>query len=411
MKRLFWFALLALALGLAWWGIARALVPTVASTGVKLGNVILLVPGSASVSAESESQLTSPGSGLIQPEGYALKVGDHVAAGQLLAKIDPGDLPSLRDQANLKYEEDATLLSQDNASHGSLASEIMLQVMKDNLEFKKKELENKIIGQADLDEYTQQVAAQQATATRDRLDLETDQKIQKDLRDSFDAQIKRLEIRAPYDGYITAVNAHPGDLRTTGDNIAYIISSQLKIQAEVNQDDIAAVREGARAEIHFVAYTDKIQAIVKRVLPSSDKATQRFTVLLELSSLSTQVADGRTPNDGPQASPTPGPPIQLMAGLTGEVSFIAGEHDNVLTIPRRALFGNSVFVVKDGRVEIRQVKPGYITLTRVDLGDPHNPAQTIHEGEIVLTENLDLFRTGDRVRLAPEVKSASPPKP
>ncbi len=413
MKRLFWSCLFLLAAGLLWWGVSSALVPTVAWTPAKLGNVISLVPGSISVFPERTSQLESPDTGIILPKGFTLKEGDQVAADQLLACLDPGDIPSLQNEATIKLESIKSQLDVNNAFQGRLPGEIELGNLKRTLDDKKLDLDAGFIGKADYEELQQTYAAKQAAAVQERADLETQEKVLVNQLSNYETQLKRLEIRAPYDGYITAVFAHPGDMRSKGDPIASMISSELKIQAEVNQDDIAAVRKDERAEIHFFAYTDKIPATVKMVLPSSDKATQRFTVLLEVANLSSQVATAQSGTDVPTSPHLSDPPIKLMAGLTGEVSFIAGHHDNVLTIPRRALFGNSVFVVKDGHIEVRQVQPGYVTLTQAEIMPSDQADKTVHEGEIILTEkdSLDLFRNGDRVRLAPVVKSAGPAKP
>ena len=418
MKRLFWLCLLALALGLAWWGVSRALVPTAAWARVKHGAVTRSVPGSVSVSPERASQIASPGDGIVLREEYALKEGDTVHEGQLLAQLDPGDIPSEIKEATIKLAPILSQLDKNNSTQGQLASEILLDIMQKTLADKKVLLDHDLFGKADYAELEQQVAEQQAVAAKERADLETQKKVLENSLANYQDQLKRLEIRAPYDGAITAVNAHPGDWLSKGGPVASIISSELKIEAEVNQDDIAGVYNGEHADIHFFAYEDKIPATVKLVLPNSDKSTQRFTVLLEVANLSSQVAAAQQTNDAPMAVPAANPPIQLRAGLTGEVSFIAGEHQNVLTVPRNALLGNgagggSVFVVKDGRVEVRQVmpKPGYITLTQAEISENADASQTVHDGEIILTENLDLFRNGDRVRLVPDATSTPAAKP
>jgi len=230
------------------------------------------------------------------------------------------------------------------------------------------------------------VQAQEITAKEERSSLETQEKTLKESIHMDDYLLSQYEIDAPYHGTITTVSAHAGDQLAKGAPVAGFISRDLRIEAQVDQDDIAAVQENEKADIHFFAYPGKtFTAVVKRVLPSSDKTTQRFTVLLDLVD----------------------PAINLLDGLTGEVGFTAGKHDNALCIPRRALYGNSVFVVTNGRVEIRQVKPGYVTLTQAEILPNADPHATVSEGEIVLTENLDLFRNGDRVRVTLPPDSAA----
>jgi len=97
-----------------------------------------------------------------------------------------------------------------------------------------------------------------------------------------------------------------------GQTIARIVSLEFKVQAEVNQDDIAAVHPGERANVRLYAFgAQEFPATAKLILPNSDKGTQRFTVLLDFV---------KTP---------PG----LLPGLTGEAMFVAGQHPNTLLIP------------------------------------------------------------------------------
>src|SRR5690606_37334579 len=115
-------------------------------------------------------------------------------------------------------------------------------------------------------------------------------------------------------------------------------------------------------------------ARVDKILPTADPDTQRYSVFLEVEI----------------------DPEILVPGITGDVSIVAGEHQNTLIIPRRALFGNNVFVVTNGRVELRQVQTGFTSLNHVAILDG------LSEGELVVVDQLDTFRDGDRVRVQRE---------
>jgi len=371
MKRLFWILLILVVLGLGAWSLSRAFIPTSAYAHVTHGQVMKIVTGSVTVSAAAESQITSPENGTILPANFSLKEGQPVAAGDVLARLDPGEIPFLAKEAQLKLDQANRQLA------GKLPSEIDLARMQNDLADKKQEADAGFVGKADYAELELQVASQQALAAKERSDLETQKNVLENSLADYADQLRRLDITAPYDGSIKSVAAHPGDVLIKGQAVASIISRELKISAEVNQDDIADVHPDEPAQIHFFAYPEEVPATVKLVLPSSDPTTQRFTVLLEAAN----------------------PPVSLVAGLTGEVGFIAGQHDNVLCVPRRAVYDSSVFVVTDGRVEVRRITPGYLTLTEAEIMGNADSHATVTEGEIVLTENLDLFRTGDRVRL------------
>jgi macrolide-specific efflux system membrane fusion protein len=353
------------------WGLSRALTPSAAGAPVTRGTVIFVVSGSVTVSADSESQINCPQDGTISKSNLA--AGQDVQEGELLVQLDPGDLP-------LKRAQDSDSLDDvEKSLADKLPSEILLQNMQIALGKEKQVIDGGFGQTAQYEADQRSVQAQEITAKQERSTLETKQKLLKKSLQVYDYQLSQFEIKAPYNGTITTVSAHPGDQLTKGAPIAGLISRTLRIEAQVDQDDIAAVEENEKADVHFFAYPDKtFTAKVKRVLPSSDKSTQRFTVLLDLVD----------------------PVINLVrAGLTGEVGFTAGKHVNVLCVPRRALFGNSVLVVSHGRVEIRQVNPGYKTLLQAEILPNSDPHSTVSEGEVVLTENLNHFRDGDHVRV------------
>jgi RND family efflux transporter MFP subunit len=366
MKRstLIWLAATALAVVLLGWFVLRLLTPASAAARVTRGQAIQAVSGTINVLPESESDIPSPDSGILMESN--LKLGLVVKTGDLLGRLNPGDLPF-----HEKEDQDG-IADADQRLAGRLPSECLLDGLKQQVDDADKLRKNAYFPTSDYDKLVSDLHEAEAQAASDRADLILKRKgFVTDIALTED-QIKRLEIHAPYNGTITSVLAYPGDLLTKDKPLARIVSSDYKITAEVNQDDVAAVRRSKTAEIRFFALHNTLfPARVRLLLPSSDPTTQRFTVLLELVK----------PND------------DLLPGLTGEVSFFAGEHDNALLIPRRALFGENVIVVENGHVQVRKVKVGYLSLISAEILDG------LKEGDLVLTENLDLFRDGESVRV------------
>jgi multidrug efflux pump subunit AcrA (membrane-fusion protein) len=135
---------------------------------------------------------------------------------------------------------------------------------------------------------------------------------------------------------------------------------------------IVAIKVGQRATVRFLTYgKDQYNARVAKVLPSADSATQRYTVYLEVF-----LPEGRT----------------LVPGLTGEVSIVIAERDNAVIIPRRALVGDYVYVVDGSRVVLRKIEKGYESLNQVEI------ISGLKAGELVIVDQQDRFRRGDRVR-------------
>jgi len=86
------------------------------------------------------------------------------------------------------------------------------------------------------------------------------------------------------------------------------------------------------------------------------------------------------------------PPPNLMSGMTGEMNIIAGQRENALIIPSRAVLADRVLVVKDGVVKPRTVKIGFRNLERAEV------LEGLKEGEQVVVADQDLLKPGQRVR-------------
>jgi len=86
-------------------------------------------------------------------------------------------------------------------------------------------------------------------------------------------------------------------------------------------------------------------------------------------------------------------PEKLIPGITGEVTITVGSHHAKAVIPRRAILNDNVYVVTNGKVELRKITKGYVWLTGAEITEGLEP------GEQVIVEDLDNFRDGDRVRV------------
>ncbi|HTB64331.1 MAG TPA: biotin/lipoyl-binding protein, partial [Opitutales bacterium] len=218
MKLLFWLITILALLGLAGWGLARALVPESAYALVKHGNVIYVVTGSVTVSAAKESQITSPEDGIILLADFAIKEGQTVKAGDVLARLDPGDIPFEQADATIQLNHIKAELA------GNLPSELELIRLQKDLADKKTQRDAGFYGAANYEEDAMATDTQKALAAKERSDLETQQSTLENSLKEYDDQLRRLEIIAPYDGTITSVAANPGDLLIKGQAVANLVS-------------------------------------------------------------------------------------------------------------------------------------------------------------------------------------------
>jgi RND family efflux transporter MFP subunit len=182
---------------------------------------------------------------------------------------------------------------------------------------------------------------------------------------------EKMTIRAPFDGEISAVLAHPGDLIDPGSPIVSLITTSRIVEAKISEEDFANIRPGQKVTAIFLPYGEwNYNGTVSKILPTADPETQRHLVDLDITDIK---------------------PELLIPGITGEVTIQVGVRHAKAIVPRRALLNENVYVVKNGRVELRPVKKGFVWLTGAEILDGLEP------GEQVIVEDLDNFKDGDSV--------------
>jgi RND family efflux transporter MFP subunit len=187
----------------------------------------------------------------------------------------------------------------------------------------------------------------------------------------IEAQMQNTEIRAPMDGILSDIKAIDGELVNDGSELLTISSRRNYVRGEVNEEDVGEVKVGLKAILQMYAYRNRqFNATVTSIVPAADPETQRYTVLLDLEN----------------------PPENLLAGMTGEMNIITGQHTGAILVPTRALLVDQVWRVKHSVVEKRTVKVGYRTLEFSEVLDG------LQDGDRVVVSDQDKLRSGQFVR-------------
>ena len=325
------------------------------------------VPGSVTVQAEYEMDLKSEYPGrIVRSE---LEPGKPVKTGDFLVQIDTSKL-------ELDIEKTANDLDAQKkkvAIGSSLEGD--LENARDDLA--EKERLFKAGGLAEIDAVKARRFTKQVEQHRDLDKVEREQTLA-GLDNSLKTerlQLARMTITAPFDGKVAQVIAHPGDNIGTDAPIAHLIASKRLVEAKISEEKFANIKEGQKATVRILTYGDsQYPATVSKILPSADPATQRYTVYLTV-----DIA-----------------PEKLVPGITGEVVIDVGEHEKTLLVPRRALYGHRLLVVKNGRIESRTPEVGYTSLNEVEI------LSGVAEGEAVIVDQIERFRPGDSVRTVVE---------
>ena len=342
----------------------RFMRPVVAVDPAWVDTAVYAIPGTVTVRAKQETQLKSDVGGRVA-ETF-LEIGRKVSEGEVLVQIDTGDIEI--EINRLRNDFDAITRKIEVGSQNRYT----LIDAQENLEESERLLKRGRLSEAEFEKKKR--AVQQI---EDRIALEELQNQQQldSLENNLmvrERQKGKMTILAPIDCIIADVFAFRGDLIGAGAPIAQIISPVKVVEARISQEDMEGLTVGQKSSVRFLGYGDELyQAEVVKILPVADADTQRYIVHLNVD------VD----------------PDLLVPGITGEVSIVIDERENAIVVPRRAVIGNEVYIVKDGVVEVRTVTRGFVGLNKVEI------LSGVAEGELVVTSNYDRLRSGDRIRI------------
>ncbi len=354
---------LVLAGGAVAWLLAQKPAATVAV--VHRGQAVNAVPATVSVRADYAMELRSENGGRVKSS--TLVVGAQVHAGDVVVQIDDTDLQI--ELERLTNECDAARQRQTTGS----ANEVALATARDDLDKATRQADSGTFARSDLDKLRRAAEQLEDTVALEKIDRGADLK---DWENKLKVQrrlIEKTSIVAPVDGKVATVDLRPGALIPAGASLGTLLADARVVEASISEENFAGVAAGQRARVKFLGYGDEeFDATVAAVLPTTDPATQRYTVRLDV-----KIA-----------------PERLVPGLSGEASVILGEHAGALLAPRRALTGDYLLLVRDGRVVQQRVRRGFADMQSVELLDGAK------EGDLVITDNLNAFHAGDRVAVA-----------
>ncbi len=183
----------------------------------------------------------------------------------------------------------------------------------------------------------------------------------------FETRLKKLTLRAPFQGVIAAQTAKVGEIVTPSQPIVSMISeNKFQVEANIPETDIVKIKVGDTARITFDAYGghEVFFAKVGKIDPSEimleGVATYKVTLYFD--------------------KPDP----RIKPGLTADVDIITAQHNNAIVIPQRALIqeGKKSFIrlVQGEKIEKVEVEPGiYDELGNVEI------KQGLKTGDKVIT--------------------------
>jgi Cu(I)/Ag(I) efflux system membrane fusion protein len=181
------------------------------------------------------------------------------------------------------------------------------------------------------------------------------------------ASKRSLSFRSPVSGVVTEKKAVQGMRFMPGDALYQVTDlSSVWVMADVAEQDIAAVRVGARATVQINAYPEKsFSAALTTIYPTLNAETRTVPVRLELAN----------------------PGGLLKPGMFAQLELSVGAKTKVLTVPVSAVIDSGarqmllvqVGDANDGRFEPREVKLGARSQNYLEV------LSGLREGELVVT--------------------------
>ncbi len=155
-----------------------------------------------------------------------------------------------------------------------------------------------------------------------------------------------MTLTAPADGQILRRDGEIGQLIPANQPIFYFARRQaLRVEAEVDEEDISLVQVGQRVLVRAPALPDRvIDGRLGSITPKGDPVSRSFRVRIE-----------------------PAADAPLRIGMTAEVNIVVTERADALLVPATAVADGHVWIARDGQLHRQPVQTGINSENRVEI--------------------------------------------
>lgn len=301
------------------------------------------------IRARHETDLAFRVGGRVQDR--KVEVGAQVAAGQVIATLDPSDFALAARAARSQLaaaEAEAKLADEDLKRYAELR-------------------ERNFIAQAELDRRSTAAAAAAAQVRALRAEA---------ARQDNQAGYTRLAV--PHDGVMTAVQFEAGQVVAAGQPVARLArTGGREVRIDVPENALDALRRAKTLTVRLWSSPDKAYAgRLRELAPMADPATRTYAARVAIAA----------------------PDAAVKLGMTATVE-LAADAASGLSVPQGALFR------VNGAPEVWVVNPqtGVVSARKVELGACEGERAAVRSGlaagEWVVTAGVHKLAPGQRVRL------------
>lgn len=155
-----------------------------------------------------------------------------------------------------------------------------------------------------------------------------------------------MTLTAPADGQILQRDGEIGQVVPANQPVFYFAQrTALRIEAEVDEEDILLVQIGQRVLVRAPALPDQVlDGRVAEITPKGNPTTRGYRVRIDFA--------GETP---------------LRIGMSAEINIVVAERANALLLPATAVRDGQVWLVRDGQLRRQAVQTGFSGENRIEI--------------------------------------------
>lgn len=194
-------------------------------------------------------------------------------------------------------------------------------------------------------------------------------------------QLDNSILRAPFEGLVSEIHATTGSIASPQSPAITLIGTDLEVQVEVPEGQIAGLYTGQPAALKVAAYPGQdFPALVTTIAPAADTTSHTFPVTIRPA----DPADDKG---------------KLMAGMFAEITLLVEEKVGVILVPRSAvtfLGGQDVVYVlseDEQTVLMRPVTLGLSDTNRIEI------ISGLSAGETIVTAGLSNLNDGASIEI------------
>lgn len=348
-------------------------VETATAVAVSAGDNAAVLQATGYVVARREATVSAQITGTLV--AVNIEEGEHVAKGQVLARLDPTEYKAQLDAAKAQYAASQAQVTQARAQLKQATDDAARMAAVAAKGLVSKQQAELAATMAATDRATVAAAVRQAEAAQAQVQA---------AQINYDFTI----VRAPFAGVITDKAAQVGEIVSplsagggfTRTGVATIVDmDSLEVEVDVNEAYISRVQPGMRVEAVLDAYPDwKIPAHVIAIIPTADrsKATVKVRIALD--------------QKDPRILPEMGVRVSFLEEHKGSAKALPG-----VLVPKSAVVQREgkavVFVVADGHAKRTPVTTG------ADFSDMKQVLQGLNAGAEVVKAPPASLTDGSRV--------------